>query len=212
LNAATVGVESVAGQIGALRRLFSFLPNPTAAAAGILSVAVVLASTPLINSLLLRRATDALLAMNALVFVTTLALQLSVTLMQACFYGWWRYTRGVWSGQLATSLRKALARHLLGLPFETAESYAPGELGSRVTSDVQRASGLVEPLYRLTAVVVQAVVATVMMLVLDWRVGLATAVATPLVAWLSERLSRTIGSLAGRVGNPPCSLTSESFV
>jgi len=189
-------LESVAGQIGALRRLFSFLPNPTAAAAGILSVTVVLALTPLIESSLLRRAIDALLGMNAPVFVTTLALQLSVALMLPCFHGWWRYARGVWSGQLATSLRKSLARHLLGLPFETAESYAPGELGSRVTSDVQRASALVDPLYRLTAVVVQAVVATVMMLVLDWRVGLATAVATPLVAWLSERLSRTIGSLA----------------
>jgi len=182
-----------------LVKIIAFVPRPSLVAATLVSVIGLVAVLRPIEARLLQLAVDSLLAGERPGFVTAVSAQIGLAAFAALLFGRWRYLRTTWAGELAANLRKATARHLLSMPLPSTERLAAGEIGSRMTTDAETASKVLDVLYELLRDLVLALTATGYMIILDWRVGLAAALASPLASLLAERLSRPISSLGQRL-------------
>lgn len=164
-----------------------------------MAVVALLAAIRLGEATFTRLSVDALLSGNRTTFLLAASTHVALGLTAALLMGAWRYRRTAWAGEMGAGLRGALAGRLLGLPMEEAEQYDPGEVGSRITTDVTAASGVLTAIYELARDAVLFASAATYMVLLDWRVGAASLLICPLAGLLAERLSRPLSALAEEV-------------
>lgn len=182
-----------------MARLLGFLPRARLRLGIMMAVVALLAAIRLAEATFTRLSVDALLSGNRTTFLLAASTQVALGLTAALLMGAWKYRRTAWAGEMGAGLRRALAGRLLGLPLEEAEQYDPGEVGSRITTDVTAASGILTAIYELARDAVLFASAATYMVLLDWRVGAASLLICPLAGLLAERLSRPLSALAEEV-------------
>jgi ATP-binding cassette, subfamily B, bacterial len=103
--------------------------------------------------------------------------------------------------RIAFRVRSALFAHLHRLPLAFHERQRTGDLTTRVTSDVTRVQELIMDDLLVTALtrIVQVWGMLVVMLVIDWRVGLVAAITAPLTLLTSVYFRRRIRARAGQM-------------
>ena len=161
-----------------------------------------------------RTAVDALLQRERETFIFVMVALICLGIADGCKSGIWRYLRASYAGELASNMRSALAGKVLDLPLQRAEEFSAGELGSRITSDIRSSSQIIPSSYGAAESAALAVAASVYMILLSWRVGLAATIFTPLIGWVGTRLAQPIGKLSQQIqqGYADLSAFSEDSV
>jgi ATP-binding cassette subfamily B protein len=101
--------------------------------------------------------------------------------------GYFQSYLGEWLSQhVAYKLRNNLYTRIQSLDFSFHDRSQTGQLMSRVTADVENARLFLDNgLARLVAVMLQFVIATILILILNWQIAILLIVATPLIGWIT---------------------------
>jgi ABC-type multidrug transport system fused ATPase/permease subunit len=111
--------------------------------------------------------------------------------------------------RLLARLRERAVARLLAVETGTVRAFHSGELLSRVLQDAAQLAGfVVNVVKRLLGESLVAVGALVLMLRLDWRLALLAAAAVPPVAWLVDRMGRTLRRRGERARREAALLTA----
>jgi ABC-type multidrug transport system fused ATPase/permease subunit len=111
--------------------------------------------------------------------------------------------------RLLARLRERAVGRLLAVETGTVRAFHSGELLSRVLQDAAQLSGfVVNVVKRLLGESLVAVGALALMLRLDWRLALAAGAAVPAVAWLVDRMGRTLRRRGERARHEAALLTA----
>ncbi len=119
------------------------------------------------------------LVMLALYVVSTLMMWLQIYLMAAV------------AQRTVHQMRTSLFAHLQNLPLRFFDQRTHGDLMSRLTNDIENVSGvLAESLAQFIASLLTLAGTAVMMLVINWQLGLVSLVILPLMAFVTREISR----------------------
>lgn len=169
--------------------IFRFFDNPASVVLTYLCIMALFLVEVLGTAMFQRSFIDHLLARDSAGVLTSGVGLLSMALLYMIVVSFWRAKRIAYSAELAANMRKALVRKLFSIKPERAEQVDPGEFGSRATSDINAASEIITPLFCLVLVLVEAIAASVCVILLEPRLGTLTVVCCPFIVWLGNRLS-----------------------
>lgn len=182
-----------------LRQTLSYLPGRRAFMVVLAAAVIFEVSSRLIWAELLSLSLDALLGGRMRPFVLGVTSYLLLAAFSAAIRGVWRYKRDKASSRLAEALRNSLAAGLMALPFEEAEAVSPGELGSRLTSDISVMSNVIGSLYLLLVDFLSAIASLCAMAAISLPLTIASLATSPALAAVGARLSRAISDASYQV-------------
>lgn len=186
-------------ELTGLRRLLAFAGRPRRLVTLIILVALVTAGLKLAQAWLTKLALDFLLAGNRAGFVRAVAVQLALICCAAALQAGWGVRLARYVAEISASMRKAFMASVIRQPLAQGTRWAPGSLGSRLTSDITSGSAFVDPLYSIMRDLIMALASAAYMIAMNWRLGVVTAVTSPIIAWAGARLSRSIPDLSARI-------------
>jgi len=179
--------------------ILSFLRRPYATLIVFVAMGLLLVGMQLGVASLTRQGINSLVGYDLPAFLVAVAGMFLLLAAEAAGWAWWWASAVDCGAEIASQMRWHLADRLLAAPLHVVERLQPGELGARFTSDITAASALLWPTLSLVHTSFLALGAAVYMIVLDWRIGLATLVAAIVTTKTGEVLSRPISHAAARV-------------
>ncbi|MGH3316114.1 MAG: ABC transporter ATP-binding protein [Nocardioidaceae bacterium] len=146
---------------------------------------------------------------QTVVFGVALAV-LGIALLQGLFSFTQTYWLSAAGERIAARVRSAVFSHLRRLPLTYHDRQRTGDLVTRVTSDVSKAQELVldDLLVVALARSVQVGGIIIVMLIIDWPVGLVAALTIPLTSMTSAFFRRRLRAKAAEVRNREGSIAS----
>lgn len=86
------------------------------------------------------------------------------------------------SNALTTDIRKDTFRHVVSLPVQFFDKYAIGKIVNRITSDTKDIRMLFQLLFsQILVIIIRTIGLLITLFVIDWRLGLISMVATPIL-------------------------------
>ncbi len=190
--------------------ILSFLRRPYATLIVFVATGLLLVGMQLGVASLTRQGINSLVGYDLPAFLVAVAGMFLLLAAEAAGRAWWRASAVDCGAEIASQMRWHLADRLLAAPVHVVERLPPGELGARFTSDITAASALLRPTLSCVHTSFLALGAAVYMIVLDWRIGLATLVAAIVTTKTGEVLSRPISHAAARVQDSYAQLSAFS--
>ena len=190
--------------------ILSFLRRPYATLIVFVATGLLLVGMQLGVASLTRQGINSLVGYDLPAFLVAVAGMFLLLAAEAAGRAWWRASAVDCGAEIASQMRWHLADRLLAAPVHVVERLPPGELGARFTSDITAASALLRPTLSCVHTSFLALGAAVYMIVLDWRIGLATLVAAIVTTKTGEFLSRPISHAAARVQDSYAQLSAFS--
>ena len=111
--------------------------------------------------------------------------------------GYFQSYLGEWLSQhVAYKLRNNLYTRIQSLDFSFHDRSQTGQLMSRVTADVENARLFLDNGFmRMVQVFLQFIIATVLMLLLNWQLAVLLFIATPIVGWIAASTAQKLQPL-----------------
>ncbi|WP_037268032.1 ABC transporter transmembrane domain-containing protein [Kibdelosporangium aridum] len=157
-----------------------------------LVTALVVASSvvALVNPFLIREVMDVALPQGRMGLLTVLAIGMVLVAIANSLFGLWQIYVSTKIGQrVMHDLRAAVYAHLQRMSLSFFTKTRTGEVQSRIANDIGRMQATVTTTATTLVSNVTAVIATVVaMLLLDWRLTIASLFMLPVFAWVSRRV------------------------
>lgn len=157
----------------------------------------------MLNPRLVKVAIDEIIIGGRMDLLTTVLMALMGITLSRALLGYFRdLLFDLGSQRVVERLRQELFDHLQSLSFSFFDKINTGELMSRIKEDVDN-------IFRLVCFggmlfieqVVYFFVATVLLLILNWRLALVALALMPFISWIAFRLEARIGKVFGKISD-----------